>query len=214
MLASLNSTVFSCANVTYTNISEISPSFMGDYSHIGAVSCAPMAQHLSRATSIAEPGPGKFWRIDKAHDCYLLLRSHFELGETGIAWRREQAAKGGAVSSMYFHWASYHEETKGLRPKDPVGHGTVDGISSSYQYYMERLPRAHAEVLMLVPRVPPRCEADCGGPRRELQGQRVRAHRPLLRVDERDVRPEERRRRRLCGEQANPGARLCPCSER
>jgi len=25
-----------------------------------------------------------------------------------------------------------------LRPKDPVGHGTVDGISSSYQYYMER----------------------------------------------------------------------------
>jgi len=138
VLASLNSTVFSCANVTYTNISEISPSFMGDYSHIGAVSCAPMAQHLSRATSIAEPGPGKFWRIDKAHDCYLLLRSHFELGETGIAWRREQAAKGGCVSSMYFHWASYHEETKGFRPKDPVGHGTADCIFSSYQYYMER----------------------------------------------------------------------------
>ena len=44
MLTSLNSTVFSCANVTYTNISETSPSFMGDYSHMGAVSCAPMAQ--------------------------------------------------------------------------------------------------------------------------------------------------------------------------
>ena len=62
----------------------------------------------------------------------------FELGESGIAWRREQAAKGGAVSPMYFHWASYHEETNGLRPKNPVGHNTVDGISSSYQYYMER----------------------------------------------------------------------------
>jgi|SouAtlMetagenome_1021521.scaffolds.fasta_scaffold12466_2 hypothetical protein len=62
----------------------------------------------------------------------------FELGESGIAWRMGQAAKGGAVPSMYFNWASYHEETNGLRPKDPVGHDTVDGISSSYQYYMER----------------------------------------------------------------------------
>ena len=63
----------------------------------------------------------KYGRIGKAHDCYHLLRSHFELGESGIAWRRGQAAKGGAVSSMYFHWASYHEETNGLRPKGPVG---------------------------------------------------------------------------------------------
>ena len=86
----------------------------------------------------AEPGSDKCGRIDKAHDCYHLLRSHFELGESGIAWRSEQAAKGGAVSSMYFHWASYHEETNGLRPKNPLGHNTVDGISSSYQYYMER----------------------------------------------------------------------------
>ena len=62
----------------------------------------------------------------------------FELGESGIAWRMGQAAKGGAVPSMYFNWASYHEETNGLRPKDPVGHDAVDGISSSYQYYMER----------------------------------------------------------------------------
>ena len=38
---------------------------------------------------------------------------------------------------MYLHWASYHEETKGVRPKDPVGHSTADGISSFYQYYME-----------------------------------------------------------------------------
>ena len=85
----------------------------------------------------AGAGSDKGWRIDKAHDFYRLLRPHFELGESGIAWRMGQAAKGGAVSSMYFHWA-YHEETNGLRPKDPVGHDTVDGISSSYQYYMER----------------------------------------------------------------------------
>jgi len=39
---------------------------------------------------------------------------------------------------MYFHWASHHEETKGLRPKDPVGHDITDGTSSSYQHYMER----------------------------------------------------------------------------
>ena len=53
VLTSLNSAVFSCANMTYANISETSPSFMGDYSHMGAVSCAPppvgRAQHLSRA---------------------------------------------------------------------------------------------------------------------------------------------------------------------
>ena len=62
----------------------------------------------------------------------------FELGESGIAWRRGQAVKGGAVSSMYFHWASYHGGTNGLRPKGPLGHDTAGGISSSYQYNMER----------------------------------------------------------------------------
>ena len=110
---------------------------------------------------------------------------------------------------MYFHWASYHEEANGLRPKDTVGHGTVDGTYSSYLYYVHgaRLPRAHAEVLVLMPRVPSRCAADCGGPQRELQDQRVRAHRRLLRVDEQDVRPQERQRRRFRGEQANSGAR-------
>ena len=54
VLTSLNSTVFSCV-VTYTNISETSPSFMGDYSHMSAVSCAPMAQlgsHQSAAHNI------------------------------------------------------------------------------------------------------------------------------------------------------------------
>jgi len=119
---------------------------------------------------------------------------------------------------MYFHWASYHEETKGLRPKDPVGHGTVDGISSSYKFYMERdchvlmwkysfwyhacrrVARRTAEALGASFKV-------SGGPRRELQGQRVRAHWPLLRMDEQYVRLEERQRRRRCGEQANPGAR-------
>ena len=74
-----------------------------------------------RPLPCAEPGSGELGRIYKAHGCCLFLRSHFEWGETGIVWRREQAAKGDAVSSMYFHWASYHEETKGLRPKDPVG---------------------------------------------------------------------------------------------
>ena len=53
-------------------------------------------------------------------------------------WASHLFAKGAAVSSMYFHWAFYHEETNGLRLKGPVGHGTVDGISSFYQYYMER----------------------------------------------------------------------------
>ena len=86
-----------------------------------ALSYDPNSGDRGPLAACAEPGSGKFGRIDKAHGCYLRLRSHFELGETGIAWRREQAAKGGAVSSMYFHWASYHEETKGLRPKDPVG---------------------------------------------------------------------------------------------
>jgi len=105
---------------------------------VSALSYDPNSGDPDPLAACAEPGSDKFGRIDKAHGCYLLLRSHFELGETGIAWRREQAAKGGCVSSMYFHWASYHEETKGFRPKDPVGHGTADCIFSSYQYYMER----------------------------------------------------------------------------
>ena len=33
---------------------------------------------------------------------------------------------------MYFHWASYHEVASDLRSKDPVGHGPVDGTSSSW----------------------------------------------------------------------------------
>jgi hypothetical protein len=105
---------------------------------VSVLSYGPNSGDLDPLTACAEPGSDKCGRIDKAHVCYHLLRSHFELGESGIAWRREQAAKGGAVSSMYLHWVSYHEEASGLRPKGPVGHDTADGISSAYQYYMER----------------------------------------------------------------------------
>ena len=131
----------------------------------------------------------------------------FELGESGIAWRMGQAAKGGAISPMYFHWASYHGETSGLRPKDPVGHDTVDGISSSYQYFMERDCHVLVRRYSFWCRACRRVARRTAGPQRELQGQRVRAHRQLLRVDEQDVRPQERQRRRFRGEQANSGAR-------
>ena len=97
---------------------------------VSALSYDP--SNLDSLAACAEPGSDKFGRIDKAHGCYLPLRSHFELGEIGIAWRREQATKGGAASSMYFHWASYQEETKGLRPKGPCGTsapGTTTSVS-------------------------------------------------------------------------------------
>ena len=73
---------------------------------VGCKRCS--SSHLSRGdpgplAAYAEPGSDKCGRIDKAHDCCHYLRSLFELGDSGIAWRREQAAKGGAVSSMYFH---------------------------------------------------------------------------------------------------------------
>jgi len=136
---------------------------------VSALSYDPNSGDPDPLAACAEPGSDKFGRIDKAHDSYLLLRSHFELGEIGIAWRREQAAKGGAVSSMYFHWAP---STASPPPSSTTWSATATCL--------------------------------CGGPRRELQGQRVRAHWPLLLVDEQDVRPEERQRRRLCGEQAKP----------
>ena len=110
---------------------------------------------------------------------------------------------------MYFHWASYHEETNGLRPKDPVGHDTVDGISSSYQYYMER------DCHVLMRKYSCWCRA-CRRVARRIVGTLSasfkvsgceRTGRQLLRVDEQDVRPKERQRRRFRGEQANSGAR-------
>ena len=42
----------------------------------------------------AGPGSGKCGRICKAHDCFHLLRSHFELGDSGIAWRRGAGCEG------------------------------------------------------------------------------------------------------------------------
>jgi len=42
----------------------------------------------------------------------LSLRK-YDIARPALRGRREQASKGGAVSSMYFHWASYHEETNG-----------------------------------------------------------------------------------------------------
>ena len=76
-------------------------------------------------------------RIDKASDCYLLFRSHFELGEPGKEWCKDQKTKGAAVSSMYFCWGSHHDDTQGkARPTDAPAHDSVDGIPSSYQFFM------------------------------------------------------------------------------
>ena len=73
-------------------------------------------------------------RIGKANDCYLLFRSYFEPGELGKEWRKDQKTKGVAVSSMYFHWGSHHDDTQGkARPTDAPVHDSVGGISSSYQ---------------------------------------------------------------------------------
>jgi hypothetical protein len=105
---------------------------------VSALSYDPNSGGPGPLAACAKPGSDECGRIYKAHDCYHILRSHFELGGSVIACRREQAAKGGAVSSMHFHWASYNGETNGLRPNDPVGHGTVNGIFSSYQNYVER----------------------------------------------------------------------------
>ena len=102
---------------------------------VSALGYDPHSGDPDPLAACAEPGPDKCGRIDKAHDCSVFCAP---TSWVGIAWRREQAAKGGAVSSMYFHWASYHEGINGLRPKGPMGHGTVDSTSSSYQCYMER----------------------------------------------------------------------------
>ena len=80
-------------------------------------------------------------RVDKAYDCYLLFRSYFELDELGKEWRKDQKTKGAAVSSMYFHWGSHHDDIQGKAwPTDAPAHGSVDGISSSYQLRAARRP--------------------------------------------------------------------------
>jgi len=69
---------------------------------LSALSYDPNSGGPDSLAACAESGSGKCGRIDKAHDCCHLLRSHFELGESGIVWRREKG-KGGAVSSVFFH---------------------------------------------------------------------------------------------------------------
>jgi len=56
---------------------------------VSALSYDPNSGDPDPRAACAEPGSEKFGRIDTAYGCSLLLRSHFELGEAGIAWRRE-----------------------------------------------------------------------------------------------------------------------------
>ena len=60
---------------------------------VSALSYDPSSGDPDPLVACAEPGSDKRERIDKAHDCHF-LRSHFELGDSGIAWRRWRAAKG------------------------------------------------------------------------------------------------------------------------
>ena len=52
---------------------------------VSALSYGPSSGDPGPLAACAEPGSEKYGRIDKAHDCCHLLRSHFELGESGIA---------------------------------------------------------------------------------------------------------------------------------
>ena len=56
---------------------------------VSALSYDPDSGGPGPLAACAEPGSDKSGRIDKAHDCHLLPRSHIESGETGIAWRGE-----------------------------------------------------------------------------------------------------------------------------
>jgi len=116
--------------------------------------------------------------------------------------------KGGAVSSMYFHWASYHEEIKGLRPKGPLGHDTVDGTSSSCQYHRERdchvLMRKYSCWCHACRRVARRTAGALGASFKVSGCERTGRY---CEWTNKTCGPQERQRRRLRGEQANPGAR-------
>jgi len=89
-------------------------------------------------------------RVDTASDCFLIFRAYFELGEHGKAWRAKKVAKGAAITSMFFHWVP-SSDIAPSRAAIPV-HESVVGISTCYQFFVDRLsgPRPDPAALVLV----------------------------------------------------------------
>ena len=60
----------------------------------------------------------------------------FEVGAKGKTWRQQQRSEKKPISAMHFHWVTSADI---YRPdKGAVEYDCVEGISSSYQYFMLR----------------------------------------------------------------------------
>ena len=75
-----------------------------------------------------------------AEECHNAWKQYFETD----AWRHDAKNSMRAVSAIYFHWVSEKGDNTIKRPMMEVHFDRLNGISSSYQYYMIR----QGEVLM------------------------------------------------------------------
>ena len=71
-----------------------------------------------------------------------MWRNFFEVGAPGEERRKEQKEAGKPISSMHLHWVASVDIKRPA--KNSVMCDTVEGISSSYQFFMHK----QGEVLM------------------------------------------------------------------
>ena len=75
-------------------------------------------------------------QVASSDDCFQMWRNFFEVGAKGEAWRQQQRSEKKPISAMHFHWVASADI---YRPdKGAVEYDCVEGISSSYQYFMLR----------------------------------------------------------------------------
>ena len=75
-------------------------------------------------------------QVASSDDCFQMWRIFFEVGAKGEAWRQQQRSEKKPISAMHFHWVASADI---YRPdKGAVEYDCVEGISSSYQYFMLR----------------------------------------------------------------------------
>jgi hypothetical protein len=81
--------------------------------------------------------------VKSAKDCFEAWKSHFESEQ----WRARAREQEKGVTAFYFHWADDDDDAheRIMRPLTKSVHATIEGISSSYQFFMFK---EKAEVLM------------------------------------------------------------------